>query len=183
MSINPILYSQTILNREPALLSVGTKQNSYESLATYLANDEDLATSKDSSLDKVDLALDKVSSKMITELASLVAETIVDHPEFQDDYVLAIVDDGSGNREARVYSREAIVESYGGTEEEKEKARETLKKEPLVVFSSAEGLPASSDSAAATELLEKVEKFLTSNEKLLNLLDTYGYNPFEQLKL
>jgi spore germination protein YaaH len=52
-----------------------------------------------------------------------------------------------------------------------------------VVFSSAQGIPESSDSEAAQELLEKATKFLTTNEELLNLLDTYGYNPFEQLKL
>jgi hypothetical protein len=160
---------------------VGQKQNSYDSLATYLESDSTLSSASVAT-DKVDLALDKVSSKMISELASLCAETIVDHPEFQDDYVLAIVDDGSGNREARVYSREEIVQNYE-TEEEKAAALEALKKEPLVVFSSSVGIPESSDSEAAKELQEKVTKFLTTNEELLNLLDTYGYNPFEQLKL
>jgi ribosome-binding factor A len=184
MTINSILYTQNVLlPREPILLNVGEKQNNYESLAAYMSTDEELATGVSNATDKVDLALDKVAEKMVTELASLCAETIIDHPEFKDDYVLAIVDDGNGNREAKVYSRKELVESMGGTEEEKAEALEAFQKEPLVVFSSAEGIPESSETPAATELLEKVTKFLTTNEKLLDLLDSYGYNPFEKLKL
>jgi hypothetical protein len=169
--------------REPALLSVGEKQNNYESLANYLEADATLSTSATQTTDTVTFALDKVSSKMITELATLTAETITEYPEFKDDYVLAIIDDGNGNREARVYSREEIAESQGATGEEKARILEALEKEPLVVFSSAEGLPESSSSEAAAKLSEKVAKFLTNNDELLDLLDSYGYNPFEKLKL
>jgi hypothetical protein len=184
VSINSILFSQSFLTREPALLNVGTRQNNYESLESYLAQDSELSayTSSQAS-DTVDLALDRVSSKIITELAGLTAETITQHPEFKADYVLAVIETEEGDREARVYSREEIIESSGGTEEEKEKLRQSLAKNPLVVFTSSEGLPASSDGDAAQELSKKVNAFLTTNEKLLDMLDTYGFNPFETLKL
>ncbi|MDR2461544.1 MAG: hypothetical protein LBE38_12340 [Deltaproteobacteria bacterium] len=180
MTINSILYSQALLPREPILLSVGDKTNNYESLASYLAQDEELTTT--SSNDTVELALDKVAGKMLTEIASLTADTILDYPEFADNYVLTIIDDGAGNREVRVYTRNEILDSLEGTDEEKAQMKEALDKEPLVVVSSAENLPPSSTTEAAVELQEKVEKFLTTNEKLLDLLDTYGYNPFEKLK-
>ncbi|MDR1079551.1 MAG: hypothetical protein LBQ79_00950 [Deltaproteobacteria bacterium] len=184
MSINSILFSQSYLTREPALLNVGTKQNTYESLENYLAKDEQLsAYSSSQATDTVDLALDRVSSKIITELAGLTAESITKHPDLKDDYVLAVIEPENGQREARVYSREEIVQSSGGTDEEKEKLRQSLAKNPLVVFTTDEGLPSSSDSEAARELSEKVNAFLTTNEKLLDMLDTYGFNPFEVLKL
>jgi hypothetical protein len=184
MGINSILFTQSYL-REPALLNVGTKENSYESLANYLALDSSLtsASTTSSATDTVDLSLNKVASKLIGDLAELTAETIAKYPEFQNDYVLAIVDDESGTREARVYSREELIEATGATDEEKEEMRKALAKEPLLVYSSADDLPESSESAAAQELLGKVTKFLASNEKLLNLLESYGYNPFESLKL
>jgi hypothetical protein len=184
VSINSILFTQSYLNREPALLSVGTKKNNYESLEAYLTQDDQLsAYTTSQASDTVDLALDRVSSKIITEMAGLTAETIAKYPDLKDDYVLTVIETEDGQREARVYSREEIVQSSGGTEEEKEKLRQSLAKNPLVVFSSAEGLPPSFDSEAAQELSKKVNAFLTTNEKLLQLLDTYGFNPFEELKL
>jgi hypothetical protein len=181
--INSILYSQSYLSREPILLNVGTKQDNYDSLATYLASEATSATTlANSSGVTVDLALDKVAGKMLTELASLTAETILDYPEFQDDYILAIIDREDGSREARVYSREEIVNSFEGTKEEKNALKEALAKEPLLVFSSDEGLPQSSQSEAANSLSAKANEFLSTNEKLLNLLDSYGYNPFDKLK-
>jgi hypothetical protein len=187
MSINSILFSQSVVSREPALLNIGTKKNNYEALETYLVQDQSTSSASTATTqgvsDTVDLALDRVASKIITELAQLTADTIADHPEFKDDYVLAIIDSGDGNPEARVYSRDEIVESYEGTDEEKEALRQSLAKNPLAVFSSSEGLPATSQTPAAQELAAKVDEFLTTNEKLLQLLDTYGFNPFEELKL
>lgn len=183
MSINSILFTQTYL-REPALLNVGTKENNYESLASYLSLDSALSSAVTSSYgtDTVDLSLNKVATKLITDLAELTADTIAKYPEFQTDYVLAIVDTENGEREARVYSREELIEATATTEEEKEAMREALAKEPLLVYSSAENLPASSETPAAQDLLAKVENFLADNQKLLNLLDTYGYNPFDAMK-
>ncbi|MDR3154346.1 MAG: hypothetical protein LBW85_08785 [Deltaproteobacteria bacterium] len=183
MSINSILYSQSFLTREPALLNVGGRQNSYEALESYMVQDEAFSVSASTAGDTVDLALDRVASKIITELAGLTADTIGDYPEFKDDYVLVVIDSGDGASEARVYSREEIVEASGGTDEEKEALRQSLAKNPLAVFSSAEGLPATSELPAAQELAAKANEFLTTNEKLLALLDSYGYNPFEALKL
>jgi hypothetical protein len=183
VSINSILFTQGIA-REPALLNVGANKNNYDSLASYLSNDEDLIKASSSlATDTVDLALDRVAAKVITELAGLTAETIRDHPDFKDDYVLAVIDTADGKREARVYSREEIVQASGGTEGEKEALRQSLAKNPLAVFTSAEGLPASSEIPAAQELEKKVNAFLTTNEKLMDLLDAYGFNPFEELKL
>ncbi|MDR2612507.1 MAG: hypothetical protein LBG06_06665 [Deltaproteobacteria bacterium] len=187
MSINSILFSQGLLTREPALLNVGSRQNNYESLETYLQQDDKLtspaASSSSTVSDTVDLALDRVAAKIVTELAGLTAGTISDYPEFRDDYVLTIIDSGDGSREARVYSREEIVESSGGTPEEKLALRQSLDGNPLAVFPSASGLPESSESPAAQDLTKKVNSFLTTNEKLLDLLDAYGFNPFEELKL
>jgi hypothetical protein len=184
VSINSILYAQGLYPREPALLKVGTRPNTYESLEAYLSQDSELSSaSATTAAYTVDLALDRVASKIITELAALTAETIGDHPDFKDDYVLTIIDSGDGGREARVYSREEIVESSGGTSEEKAALRQSLAKSPLVVVSSAEGLPESSDSEAARGLAKKVNEFLTTNEKLMDLLDSYGFNPFKELKL
>ena len=182
MTINSILFAQAIL-REPALLSVGAKENNYESLAAYLAQESETSSASASrASDTVDLSLDKVATKLITDLAQLTADTIAKYPEFQNDYVLAIVDTESGEREARVYSREELAEAASETEEEKEAMLEALAKEPLVVYSSADGLPPTSETAAAKDLLGKAANFLSDNEKLLNLLDTYGYNPFDAMK-
>ncbi|MDR1041207.1 MAG: hypothetical protein LBR80_13790 [Deltaproteobacteria bacterium] len=184
MSINSILYTQGFIQREPALLNVGTKQNNYESLESYLIQDQELSTySGSKATDTVDLALDRVSSKVITEIAGLTAETIREHPEFKDDYVLAIIDAEDGTREARIYSREDIVASSGGTDAEKEALRQSLAKNPLAVFTSAEGLPGSSEGEAAQKLSKKVNEFLATNGKLLDMLDNYGFNPFEALKV
>ncbi|MDR2338959.1 MAG: hypothetical protein LBF40_02330 [Deltaproteobacteria bacterium] len=183
MSINSILFTQTYL-RSPALLEVGTKENNYESLAAYLAQDQSLTSAATSAYgtDTVDLSLNKVATKLITDLAELTAETIAKYPEFQDEYVIAIVDTENGDREVRVYEREELIEASGGTDEEKAAMREALDKEPLVVYGSADQLPPSSESDAAKDLLAKVGDFLTTNDKLLDLLDTYGYNPFDAMK-
>jgi spore germination protein YaaH len=184
MSINSILFTQSY-PREPILLNVGNKDDKYESLATYLAQDSSLTSAATSAYgtDTVDLSLNKVATQLITDMAELTAETIAKYPEFENDYVLAIVDTENGEREARVYSREELIEATAATDEEKEAMREALAKEPLLVYSSAADLPPSSESAAAQDLLSKVSNFLTTNEKLLNLLDSYGYNPFDALKV
>ncbi|MDR2200021.1 MAG: hypothetical protein LBR53_11345 [Deltaproteobacteria bacterium] len=183
MSINSILFTQPAA-REPILLNIGSKDKNYENLADYLSADDSLASPASSAYgtDTVDISLGKVASKLISDLAGLTAETIADYPEFQDDYVLVIIDNGDGKREARVYSRDDIIEASGGTDEEKEKMREALKKDPLLVYDSADGLPESSTGEAARDLLSKVGNFLSTNEKLLNLLDSYGYNPLSKLK-
>jgi hypothetical protein len=167
---------------EPTLLSVGGKNSNYESLATYLAQEESSASSSSAATDTVDLALDKVAGKVVLDLASLTAGVIKEYPEIEDDYVLAIIEDG-GQREVRAYSREDILASFKGSEEERAALEESLDKDPLVVYSSAEGLPPTSDSEALGALASKAQAFLTTNEKLLNLLETYGYNPFTELKL
>ncbi|MDR1578176.1 MAG: hypothetical protein LBT86_08145 [Deltaproteobacteria bacterium] len=175
MSINSVLYQSYSYVREPALLGVGRGDN-YQSLADYLAADSTTSASTQVS-DQVDLALDQVASKILNEIAALTADTIKENPEFQDDYVLAIIDDGQ-SREARVYSRAEILAAFEGTEEEKAQLAQSLDEKPLLTYASAENLPASSDSAAAQDLTEKVNSFLKNNQKLLNMLDKYGYNPF-----
>ena len=179
MSINSILFNLSYGVREPILLNLGkTSGSNYDSLADYLAQESTAAS--DATTDKVDLALDKVKSKMVTELASITADAIGDYPELADDYVLAVIGSGS-SREVRVWSREALVEASGGTDEEKEKLRQQLAKNPLMAFESAEGLPASDSSEGAAALAEKAGAFLKTNEKLLTLLGKYGYDPFEEL--
>jgi hypothetical protein len=183
MGINSVLFNMGY-HREPALLNIGSKEKTYESLAAYLAADSSLSSASATSngTDKVDLSLNKVATALVTDLAGLAADTIKSYPEFENDYVIAIIDNGSGEREARVYSREELVEASGGTEGEKAAMREALAKEPLLVYSSAEGLPESSGSEAAQGLLSKIDDFLADNQKLLNLLDTYGYDPFDKYK-
>ncbi|MDR2142675.1 MAG: hypothetical protein LBR11_13000 [Deltaproteobacteria bacterium] len=178
MSINSVLFQNSSYVREPALLGVDRSRN-YESLAEYLTGQQSAATTAASAqtLDQVDLALDKVSDKMLSEIAALTAEVIKDNPEFQSDYVLAIIEDGQ-NRQARVYSRAEILASFEGTEEEKAQLAQSLAENPLLTYSSAANLPQSSESPAALALAEKINSFLSSNEKLLNTLDKYGFNPF-----
>ncbi|MDR1110375.1 MAG: hypothetical protein LBP92_06710 [Deltaproteobacteria bacterium] len=176
MSINSILFTANSALREPSLLNID-KASNYESLAAYLASEE---TSASAVADRVDLAMDKVAGKIITELASITAEAIGDYPELAEDYVVAIIDGASG-REVRVYSRQEILEASQGTEEEKKKLAEQLAKEPLVAYSSSAGLPESSQGEASQALANKIGEFLKINSKLLDSLDKYGYNPFKSL--
>jgi hypothetical protein len=150
--------------------------DSYQSLADYLGAESTTSASA-TVTDQVDLALDKVAQKIIEEIAALTAETIKENPEFQEDYVVAIIDDGQ-NREARVYSRAEILAAFEGTEEEKAKLAQSLDENPLLTYSSADNLPATSDNAAAQDLADKINGFLKTNGKLLNTLNSYGYNPF-----
>jgi hypothetical protein len=179
VTINSVLFQNVSYVREPALLSVGKSQN-YQSLADYLATQESSSTSVASSqsVDQVSLALDKVAAKLFNEVAALTADTIKENPEFQNDYVLAIIDDGQ-TREARVYSRAEILASFEGTEEEKASLAKSLAENPLLTYSSAANLPPSSESQAAQTLTEKVNGFLNTNSKLLDTLEKYGYSPFQ----
>jgi hypothetical protein len=119
--INSILFNANSSLREPALLNLDKSRN-YESLASYLAGEE---TSETNVSDKVDLALDKVSGKIISELAAITADTIGDYPELGDDYVVAIID-GAGGREVRVYSRQEILEASNLPEDKKNELAEQL---------------------------------------------------------
>jgi hypothetical protein len=179
MSINSILFNSNSSLREPALLNLD-KASNYDSLAAYLANEESSSASTTAITDKVDLALDKVAGKIITELAAITANAIGDNPELADDYLLAIIEE-NGSREVRVYSRQEIVENSGLSDEEKEKLAEELAKQPLMAFSSSEGLPESSTSEAYQSLQADAANFLKINSKLLDNLDKYGYNPFSSL--
>ncbi|MDR0548952.1 MAG: hypothetical protein LBI10_06025 [Deltaproteobacteria bacterium] len=178
MTINSVLFQNVSYLREPALLNVGKSQN-YEALANYLTGQDSATTTTtaSSATDQVDLALDKVSDKLLTEVAALTAIVIGDNPEFQNDYVIAIIDNGQ-TREARVYSRAEILASFEGTEAEKEALSQSLAENPLLTYSSTENLPATSENSAAVALAEKVNSFLTTNGKLLDTLEKYGYNPF-----
>ena len=53
----------------------------------------------------VSLSLNRVSEKLVMDLAEDTASYLVDYPELQDDYVLVIVDTPTGEREARAYHR------------------------------------------------------------------------------
>jgi hypothetical protein len=171
------LYATNSSLREPSLLNLD-KTSNYESLAAYLASGDTSAVT--AITDKVDLAMDKVAGKIISELAEITADTIGDYPDLADDYVVAIID-GEGGREVRVYSRQEIVDASEGTEEEKQALAERLAQQPLVAFSSAEGLPASSQSEASQALADKIANFLNINSKLLDSLEKYGFNPFTAL--
>jgi hypothetical protein len=176
MSINSILFQSTYGVREPVLLNLGkTTGSNYDNLADYLAQESSASTTAVS--DKVDLALDKVKDKMVSELASITAEAIGDYPELADDYVLAVIDTGD-SRSVRVWSREEIIELGGGTEEEKAQRREQLAANPLLFYDSAELLPDTTATQGAAALAEKADAFLKTNDKLLTLLGKYGYNPF-----
>lgn len=180
MSINSILFQNAYGVREPILLNLGkTTGSNYDNLADYLAQESETADTATS--DKVDLALDKVKSKMITELAAITAEAIGDNPDLADDYVVAVIETSSG-REVRVWSRNEIIEMGGGTDEEKAKRREELDQNPLLTYASAEGLPPTATTEGAADLAEKATAFMKTNSKLLDLLGKYGYNPFQSLE-
>ncbi|MDR1084480.1 MAG: hypothetical protein LBP22_06365 [Deltaproteobacteria bacterium] len=176
MAINSVLFNNTSYVREPALLGI-ERGRSYESLADYLAADG-TSTANTQLTDQVDLSLGKISGKMLTELAAAAAEVIRDFPEFQDDYVLAVIEEGS-SRQARVYSRAEILASFEGTEAERAELAKSLAQNPLLFYSSAKDLPESSDSEAAGLLSQKANSFLATNQKLLDTLSKYGYSPFQ----
>jgi hypothetical protein len=50
-----------------------------------------------------------------------------------------------------------------------------------VAYSSAEGLPESAQNEASQALATKISDFLKLNNKLLDSLDKYGFNPFTSL--
>jgi hypothetical protein len=180
MSVNSVLFQSNYGLREPALLSVGrTTANNYDGLAAYLAQQTPSAEAA-AVTDKVDLALDKVKGKLISELAAITADAIADNPDMADDYVLAVVGSGSG-REVRVWSRAEIIAAIGGDEEDREKLRQELENNPLVAFESAEGLPPTSQNSWAADLAGRATDFLRTNDKLLGVLGKYGCDPFEAL--
>ncbi|MEW6264892.1 MAG: hypothetical protein AB1641_17595 [Thermodesulfobacteriota bacterium] len=123
--------------------------------------------------DKVTMALEKVSSKVVNDLAGETAKFLADQPDLADNYVLVIIKGQDGNREARVYQREELVADLEG--EEKEKALEKLEANPLLYVDSDEDLPPlSTEDQAEVRLAAKVQGFLDRNQKLLNLLNREG---------
>ena len=104
MSVNSILFQTAYGLREPSLLNLGkTRTENYDGLAAYLAQDSE--TSATAVSDTVDLSLDKVKSKIVSELAAITAGAIGDHPDLADDYVVAVIGTGA-DREVRVWSRD-----------------------------------------------------------------------------
>ena len=179
MSVNSILFQTAYGLREPSLLNLGkTMTDNYDGLAAYLAQDSE--TSATAVSDTVDLSLDKVKSKIVSELAAITAGAIGDHPDLADDYVVAVIGTGA-DREVRVWSRDELVELFGGTDEERKALREKLDQNPLLAFDSAEDLPPTSTAAGASELADKASAFVKTNQKLLELLGKYGHDPFQEL--
>lgn len=170
----------------PALLSVGVGKNqNYTNLSEMtkgLGESGDLSNldSISKNTDKVSLTYKNVGSKMISDMASLTAETIKNFPDLNDDYVIAIIDDGN-NREAKIYSRKEILENFTGSEQEKKNLKETLDKNPMLVFSNSNGLPASATDAGSIELSKKLNTFLKNNAKTLDVLDKAGYDPLADM--
>lgn len=187
MSINNLLFS--VQNMSPAMLNVGAgKTQNYSNLAEMagLWGENGSSSNSSSSLngygatDSVSLTYKKIGDKMVNDMASITANVIKQYPDLDGDYVIAIVDDGK-TREARVYSRSEILDNFEGTKEEKEKLKAQLDKNPLMVFNSASGLPDSAKDAGSQQLAKKINEFLSTNSKSLDVLDKAGYDPLADM--
>ncbi len=197
-SVNNILYS--VQNMAPAMLSVGglSKGVNYDGLAainSQLFGTSGASNSLVNSLlggdssngaaslsgDKVSLNYKSIGNKIISDMAGVTAETIKQFPELDKDYLIAIIDDGSGGREARVYSRAEILANFDGTEQEKKALEKELAQNTLMVFGNGKGLPESSESRGAQALANNLNAFLRKNDKNLNTLVKAGYDPLADM--
>jgi hypothetical protein len=184
MSINNLLFS--VQNMSPAMLNVGAgKTQNYTSLSELSSRWGDDSSSSTDGLgnygaDSVSLTYKNIGNKMVNDMASVTAGVITQYPDLDGDYVIAIVDDGS-TREARVYRRSEILDNFKGTDEEKKKLKAQLDENPLMVFNSASGLPDSAEDAGSQQLAKKINEFLTTNAKSLNVLDKAGYDPLANM--
>ena len=177
--INNLLYS--VQNMSPAMLGVGVgKAQNYNNLAELSG----LWNSTDSSLagatDTVSLTYKSVGQKIVTDMAAVTAKVINEYPELDNDYVIAVIDTEAG-QEARVYRRSDILANFEGTDAEKQSLANELAKNPLLVFSTANGLPETSLTAASKKLASELNSFLNSSTKTLDLLDQAGYDPLADM--
>ncbi len=138
------------------------------------------ASSSSFSGDKVSLNYKSIGDKIVGDMASVTAKTIKEFPELDKDYVIAVIDDGTG-REARVYSRAEILANFKGTEEEKKSLEAQLAANPLMVFPNGNGLPETSSTNAARTLADNLNEFLKKNDKNLNTLVKAGYDPLADM--
>ena len=186
MSINNLLFS--IQNMSPAMLSVGVGKtqnyNNLSDLTSSLFSDSSSSSNSllgnSSATDTVSLTYKNIGDKIVNDLASVTASTIKENPELDNDYVIAIIDDGN-NREARVYSRSEILANFEGTNKEKEALDKQLATNPLMVFSSAGGLPETSSDAACQKLADNLNSVLKTANKTLNTLASAGYDPLAEM--
>ena len=187
MSINNLLFS--IQNMSPAMLSVGVgKTQNYNNLADLssglLGNSSSSSSNgllgTNSATDTVSLTYKKIGDQIVNDLASATASTIKEYPDLDGDYVIAIVDNGS-SREARVYKRSDILDNFEGSDKEKEALKKQLETNPLMVFSSASGLPDSSSDPACQKMAANLNEVLKTANKTLNTLSNAGYDPLADM--
>lgn len=173
----------------PAMLNVGAgKTQNYGNLAdlSSLWGDSNSSSNSTSGLngygatDSVSLTYKKIGDKMVNDMAAITADVIKQNPKLDGDYVIAIIDDGK-TREARVYSRSEILDNFEGAKEEKEKLKAQLDKNPLMVFNNANGLPETAKDAGSQQLAKKINEFLSTNGKSLDVLDKAGYDPLADM--
>lgn len=187
-TINNLLFN--VQNMSPALLSIGVGKaqnyNNLSELSSLWNNSTDSSSSSlsdlsgNSTTDKVSLTYKNIGNKVVTDMATVTANTIKEYPSLDKDYVIAIIDDGT-SREARVYSRKTILENYAGTDAEKAALEKQLDQNPLMVFSSGNGLPVTATDAGSKQLAENLNAFLKTNNKTLNTLDKAGYDPLADM--
>ena len=147
--------------------------NMIESFWNKSSNDNPLSTYwkslADQQTEKVTLGLEKVGDRLVTDLAQVTADYLIDNPDLENDYVLVIVDDPTQGRVARAYHPEDLVEDLEG--EEKEEAIEKLREQQLLYHDDLDELPEMDESdEALMGLAGTAQGFLDNNEKLLNLL-------------
>jgi hypothetical protein len=123
----------------------------------------------------VTLAYQGIGKKVISEMAALTAEAIRAEPSLDNDYLIALIDNGS-TREARVYRRSEILADFEGLEKMVLEAQ--MAANPLQVFSSPQGLPPGSEDPASRNLAAQLDNFLKTNSKAIGTLKNAGFNPF-----
>lgn len=174
----------------PAMLGIGggaDKTQNYSNLAQLsgLLSDNNSSSllnglGSNKTTDTVSLTYSNIGNKIISDMASVTASTIKEFPELDDDYVIVLIDDGQ-SREARVYSRKDILDNFEGTEAEKAALEKQLKENPLMVYNNASGLPETKNSKAYNTLQARLNEFLSTNKKTLDVLDKAGYDPLANL--
>jgi len=113
-------------------------------------------------------------------LKTLISKLVKENSDLENDYVVAIIDDGQ-TREARVYSRADILENFEGTDEEKEALKKQLADNPVMVFSDDSGLPPTTTKISSVKLADGINDFLNKNSKTIDSLSKAGKDPLADL--
>jgi len=126
----------------------------------------------------VSLSLEKVSDRLLLDLAGETADYLSDKTELAEDYCIVVTGDNDSGREARAYRISDLLERVD--EDKREEIEKQLKEERLLFFEDDEGIPDTpEDDEELQGLADVVQGFLDKNEKVINMLSSGGCWPGE----